>query len=122
MAGPFVGWNRLGDGLLRRRLLWIVFLLHVLLLLDMTLRWFPRQDPPVNFMPFHTIASDFRVGGWDFLVNFLGNIVAFVPVGLLPPLFSRRRLSWVGVGAGGALFSAAIEGSQFLMGTRVADV
>ena len=100
----------------------LAFALHVLLLLDMTLRWFPRRDPPINLVPFRTIAYDLRVGGRDFYVNFVGNIVAFVPLGLLPPFISRRRLSWVGVAAAGALFSAAIEGSQFLLGTRVTDV
>ena len=100
----------------------LVLVLHVLLLLDMTLRWFPRQAPSRNLVPFRTIAYDLTVGGWDFYVNVLGNIVAFIPFGFLPPLISRRRLSWAGVGAAGALFSAAIVGSQFLLGTRVTDV
>lgn len=76
----------------------------------------------VNLVPFRTIAALFaalRAGETTrFLINFAGNILVFVPLGLLPPLLWRRYR-----GAGGAalpaLCSLGIECCQIFTGRSV---
>ena len=75
-----------------------------------------------NLVPFRTIAEYFGVlrGGSVtlFLVNFAGNILVFVPLGLLPPLLWRRcRGAW---GAAlTALCSLFVELCQIFTGRSV---
>ncbi len=76
-----------------------------------------------NLVPFREIARSLtdREPGYG-LLNFWGNIVAFVPVGALALLsFRRVRGAWLAaIGAGGAV-SVAIEIAQYSIG-RSADV
>jgi len=82
---------------------------------------FPATNPEPNWVPFRTIVSDWRYGGWEFVINFVGNLVAFLPMGLLPPLIRTRTKLWQA-----ALFSFAIsfaiEAGQYVSGRRVPDV
>ena len=53
----------------------------------------------VNLIPFHvftqTFTNGFHIRSMPyFLVNFLGNILMFLPVGFCPPLLWRRRTMW----------------------------
>jgi len=77
-----------------------------------------------NLIPFREIARSLtdREPGYG-LLNFWGNIVAFVPIGVLGILAIRpdRRRAWLAVLAGGAALSAALEVSQYGVG-RSADV
>lgn len=100
----------------------VALVVYVGLMLDMTLRWFPDDHPPPNLVPFDTIAHDLRVGGWDLVVNLMGNVVAFLPLGALLWRLDSRRSGVGGALAVGAGFSALIETAQFLSGRRVADV
>jgi heavy metal sensor kinase len=71
-----------------------------------------------NYVPFKTILSYLRgYPGWGVaLVNLLGNIIPFMPLGFLLPLL-YRPISWKGVlGIGGA-YSLCIETLQ--LGLRV---
>ena len=107
---------------MRRRVALVILVAWVLFLLDITLNRFKLNHPPANLVPFASMAHDIREGGVPFVVNFLGNIVAFMPVGFLLPLALRRRPStWLVVLTGLAL-SGTIETGQFLTGRRVADV
>jgi glycopeptide antibiotics resistance protein len=96
--------------------------LYVLFIFDLALLQFPSMNPAHNVVPFHSIIGDWTMGGREFVVNFVGNIVAFLPIGMMPALARRR---WVGARAA-ALFSlflsAAIEVAQYITGRRVADV
>ena len=107
---------------IRRALVLVLLSAYVLFLLDLALLQFPSRDPVPNVVPLRSIIGDWRSGGFPFVVNFLGNIAAFVPIGMIPPLAWPRR-----AGAGkSALFSLAlsamIESVQYLSGRRVADV
>lgn len=68
------------------------------------------------------MIRDWSSGGWPFIINFVGNIVAFLPMGLLPPLIRSRptRLWQVLVFSFG--LSLFIESCQFVSGRRVADI
>lgn len=58
----------------------------------------------------------------DFLYNSLGNILWFVPFGLLRPLISQRRASAMKTIIEGGLLSIGIESLQFVLLTGVSDV
>ncbi len=77
-----------------------------------------------NLVPFREIARSLtdREPGYG-LLNFWGNIVAFVPVGVLGLLAIRRdrRRAWLIALAGGAALSIALELSQYGVG-RSADI
>ena len=76
----------------------------------------------LNLVPFRTMEHDFRKGGWEFLVNFVGNIVATLPVGWLLPGLIGRKCNAVRVGLTAFAISLAIEVTQGLTRWRVADV
>ncbi len=96
---------------------------YLALLFDLTLFRFLRPGSPMNLVPFRTIRHDLGVGGWELVVNGLGNLVAFAPMGVLPPILLGRRCStaWRVAGLSFGL-SLVIEISQGLSGSRVADV
>lgn len=77
-----------------------------------------------NLVPFREIVRSLtdRQPGYG-LLNFWGNIVAFVPIGVLALLALRRgrRWAWLIALAGGAALSAALEISQYGVG-RSADI
>ena len=76
----------------------------------------------LRLMPFVSIARDIRQGGLPFLINILGNVVAFLPLGVLLPGYTRRLRSAGAVLLAGALTSTAIETLQLLYTRRIADV
>jgi glycopeptide antibiotics resistance protein len=106
----------------RRITLLVGLFAYVLFILDLALLQFPSRNPQANFLPLHSIIADWRGGGRGFVVNFVGNLLAFMPIGLIPPLARPRRATAWHV----ALFcfglSAFIEVGQYVSGRRVADV
>jgi glycopeptide antibiotics resistance protein len=70
--------------------------------------------PPPNPYPFATIGLLFGPDGMDVSVLRLiaGNVLAFVPLGILVPLLAPRRSSWLFVLAVGLVVSVAIELAQ----------
>lgn len=70
-----------------------------------------------NYIPLYTISRFLRYGSpGQIAVNLIGNVIVFVPLGLLPPLLWRR---WRGVVPGigfGMLCSIVIEIIQPLVG------
>ena len=77
----------------RRLILSVVLVAYLLFLFDIAWLRFPATNPKPNWIPFHSMIADWRNGGWGFVVNFLGNIVAFLPMGLVPPLICSRRVT-----------------------------
>ena len=95
---------------------------YLMVLFALTLGGFYQPNAPRNFVPFRSIEHDLRAGGFEFVVNFLGNLVAFVPMGwLLPSLLGRRWLALRVAGLSLAL-SLLVEVLQGISGRRVADV
>ena len=95
---------------------------YIIFLLDIALFRFPPAQPEPNWVPFRSIVRDWRVGGWGFVVNFLGNLVAFLPMGLLPPLIRTKRMALWQVALFSLSISFAIEAGQYVSGRRVPDV
>jgi len=86
----------------------------------------PNEDGVrhANLIPFREITRSLtnHEAGYGVL-NFWGNIVAFVPVGVLALLAIRRgrRLAWLIALASGTVLSAALEVAQYTVG-RSADI
>ena len=76
----------------------------------------------VNLVPFRSMIRDWQHGGWPFVINFVGNIVAFVPMGLLPPFIFKRPTKLWEVLVFSLFVSLLIEGGQLYSGRRVPDV
>jgi glycopeptide antibiotics resistance protein len=108
--------------MIRRRILAFVLLAYVIFLLDIALFRFPAEHPTANLVPLRSMARDWRAGGWPFVINFVGNIVAFVPMGLLPPLVFKQSVKLWHVLVFSVSLSLFIEAGQFLSGRRVPDV
>ena len=81
-----------------------------------------KSGEGINFVPFRSIVSYFRYYGPDlFLVNFLGNIIMFMPWGFgLVLLWKRNQKVWV-VMAYSLAFTMFIEVSQLFV-ERSVDV
>jgi glycopeptide antibiotics resistance protein len=95
---------------------------YVLFLLDLALLQFPTRSPAPNPIPLRSIIGDWEVGGRAFVVNFLGNILAFMPIGMIPPLARPRRAGVWQAALFSLSLSVMIEGVQYSTGRRVADV
>jgi glycopeptide antibiotics resistance protein len=104
------------------KILAAVLVAYVIFLFDLAWLRFPATNSQPNWIPFHSIAWDWRNGGWGFVVNFLGNIVAFLPMGSLPPLIWRRRVTFWQIALFSLAISLAIETGQYASGRRVPDV
>ncbi len=68
------------------------------------------------------MVRDWQTGGWPFVVNFVGNIVAFVPMGLIPPLLRKRPTALWQAASFSLAISLLIETGQLVSGRRVPDV
>ena len=106
----------------RRLTLSVVLVAYLLFLFDIAWLRFTATNPRPNWIPFHSMIGDWRTGGSGFVVNFLGNIVAFLPMGLLPPHIVRRRTTIWQIALFSLAISLAIETGQFFSGRRVPDV
>ena len=121
-AGPDAGSAPHGGPFLKR-LIPVVFLtLWLIALLDLTLFAYPQRHPAPNLVPFRSILRDGRLSSDEFTINFLGNLAAFVPLGLLLPFLQRRPASLRSTIATAALLSVSIEVAQYLSQRRVADI
>jgi glycopeptide antibiotics resistance protein len=105
-----------------RTFLAILLIAYLVFLLDIALFRFPAAHPTANLVPFRSMIRDWQHGGWPFVINFVGNIVAFVPMGLLPPLIFKRPVKLWHVLVFSLSVSLFIEGGQLISGRRVPDV
>jgi glycopeptide antibiotics resistance protein len=96
--------------------------LYLAVMLYLTLLFWPGDHPPPNLIPFRSMASDFRHGGRDLIVNFVGNIVALIPLGILIPSARRGPTRAWHVAMVAMLFSGGIEVTQYASGRRTGDV
>lgn len=78
----------------------------------------------VNLIPFRTI--DWYIMNSNnrkiMLINIVGNIVAFMPMGFLLPLVSERMIKWSKVMMTALLATLTIEIVQYAFGVGVTDI
>lgn len=88
--------------------------------------WDWSPDAPaarvVNLLPLAGIAESLGGGGRAVLINLIGNVVAFVPPGLLIPLARPGARSLRRTLLAGLALSLGIEVAQWLAGYRVSDI
>ena len=87
---------------------------YLLILFLLTMVLFKQPKGSHNYVPFATIVDDFHRGGKPFLINILGNLVVFLPMGLLCPYLFDRCKAWWKIAALSAGLSLIIEVAQGL--------
>ena len=106
-------------------LLWVIFLLYIVVLLRITVfrasfgRYPLFSHGQIELVPFVGLIQIFHNSVPMFLYLFVGNLIWFVPLGLLLPVLTRARKSTILWGLGLSLY---IEVSQFIFGTGVSEV
>jgi glycopeptide antibiotics resistance protein len=95
--------------------------LSYLTLLPQTTHPLPRESA-LRLVPLGSIAEFLAAGGWPMLVNVVGNLAAFVPLGILWPLLREGRTTARRVGLLAFSVSLLIETLQYGSGRRIADV
>ena len=89
-----------------------------------TYGWHPldflhRGMARVNLTPFATLRLFYRVGGTAAKINLAGNVLVFLPLGLLPPMiWEKCRRPLYGL-LSGFLFSLTVECLQYFTGRSV---
>ncbi len=107
---------------MRRTLAKNLLAAYTLFMLTITLLIFRQKSATLSLLPFQSMAHDWRVGGRSLVVNFLGNIIGFMPFGILLPLARRGATEvWQAVLFAGSL-SFGIEAMQYLFAGRNADI
>lgn len=97
-------------------------------LADFQLKPLPLQDtPPLNLVLFHSISRYWQSLKNDpfhhaSILNLWGNIVAFVPLGLLMPLSLAGNLAYLRSLLTGLLLTLSIELTQLVLAVGVWDI
>lgn len=106
-----------------RNLLYTALLIYINLVLGITIFPIPIQEIPAwnfpyYFVPFSSVVVEFHSGITSIIRNLLGNIIMFVPLGIMLPLLLRKRnLPRILLTA--TLATVSIELMQFLIGVLV---
>lgn len=107
---------------LRRRAIWLLMIGYILFVLDLTWLQFPTPRPGANVVPLRSMIGDWKAGGQELVVNFLGNIAVFIPIGMMPALARPRRAAAWHSAVFCLMLSLVIESVQYTSGCRTADV
>ena len=77
-----------------------------------------------NFLPFKTILPYLRgEHGWSFaIINLVGNIALFVPIGFLVPFVFYRKMTWQKSLALAVAVGLAIEGMEVVFRVGIFDI
>lgn len=105
--------------------LWVVFLLYIGVLLRITVFRSSFGSYPlcshgqIALVPFVGLIQIFHNSVGMFLYLFVGNLVWFVPLGVMLPVLTKARKATILWGLGLSLY---IEVSQYVFGTGVSEV
>lgn len=109
----------------KKFLLWALFALYLAVLLRITVfrsRFgsFDLCSGTIVWVPFvELFGRTLHTSFFRFVYLFVGNLIWFIPFGLLLPLLTRRRSSAILLGF---FLSLCIEILQFIFGTGVSEV
>lgn len=116
----------------RQKLGWVLFILYLCLLAYFMFfsESFGRTDTDrgyaYNLVPLKEITRYFRyyrtLGMPLFLINIVGNMVAFMPFGFFLPIISRRSRKWYNTVSFGLIFSLILETLQLIFKVGSFDV
>ena len=106
-------------------ILWVIFLLYIGVLLRITVFRSSFGSYPlcshgqIELVPFVGLIQIFHNSVGMFLYLFVGNLVWFVPLGVLLPVLTKARNATILWGLGLSLY---IEVSQYVFGAGVSEV
>ncbi len=106
----------------------ILFILYILLLLFLTMysRYYGRGyvHRSMNLVPMKTILQylNANINRNIIVTNLLGNVAAFMPMGFLLPLVSKKLSGFLRVVLVTAAASLLIETAQYIIGVGAADI
>ena len=107
----------------KRELTIIIFFSYVIGVLSQALKLGDKETSFINLVPFKIIIRDIKslINGdyLIFLINIVGNILLFIPIGILVPMLWKIKDRYVILI--GFLISLSIEITQLYLG-RVTDV
>lgn len=83
---------------------------------------FEHALSPAQLVPLKTTLEEFRRGVWPFFYHVLGNMLWFVPFGVLAPLAAGRLRRAAPCILAGACLSLAVEVCQLLLSTGAGDI
>ena len=116
----------------RQKLGWVLFLMYLCLLAYFMFfsESFGRTDTDrgyaYNLVPLKEITRYFRyyrtLGMPLFLINIVGNMMAFMPFGFFLPIISRRSRKWYNTVSFGLIFSLILETLQLIFKVGSFDV
>ena len=116
----------------RQKLGWVLFLMYLCLLAYFMFfsESFGRTDTDrgyaYNLVPLKEITRYFRyyrtLGMPLFLINIVGNMVAFMPFGFFLPIITRRSRKWYNTVSFGLIFSLILETLQLIFKVGSFDV
>lgn len=116
----------------RQKLGWVLFLMYLCLLAYFMFfsESFGRTDTDrgyaYNLVPLKEITRYFRyyrtLGMPLFLINIVGNMVAFMPFGFFLPIISRGSRKWYNTVSFGLIFSLILETLQLIFKVGSFDV
>ncbi len=111
--------------LLSKASIYIIFIIYIILLLKTTVfRYdFFLFGGSVNLYPFFGYFYLIEAKRYFYTTYlFVGNIICFVPFGILVPLISKRNILFSKTLVLGFILSLAIETAQYILGTGISEV
>ncbi|MGR3742206.1 VanZ family protein [Companilactobacillus sp. DQM5] len=110
------------------------FMAYILLLFFLTVfraQYFPWEihfilNRPLSSINFVPLVQTFKLASGasiiDFLYNFYGNILWFIPLGIFVPSLRKKNTSLLQMTLIGATLSVTIEALQFLLMSGISDI
>lgn len=114
-----------------KRAVWLLFVIYISWLVYFLFfcEWYGREPSETyryNLKPFSEIKRYFNyyntIGFKSFMLNIVGNIVAFVPFGASIPIINKKYKGFFSVFFIGVIFTVCIETTQLIMRVGSFDV
>ncbi len=114
-----------------KKIIWVIFLIYIACMMYFLFfsESYGRTDVSgyrYNLKPFSEITRYIRhyntIGTWHFMLNIIGNVVAFVPFGLFMPILTKSYRHFITSFLGGTLFSLCIETIQLVFKVGSFDI
>ena len=114
-----------------KKIIWVVFLIYIACMVYFLFfsESYGRTEVfgyRYNLKPFSEIMRYIRyhnsIGIWHFVLNIIGNVVAFIPFGLFVPVLAKSYRHFITTFLGGTLFSLCIETIQLVFKVGSFDI
>ncbi len=110
---------------LSRTIFYIIFIIYIILLLKITVfrYYFSLFGGSINIYPFIGYLYLIDANRYFYAIYLLvGNIICFIPFGMLTSLISKKKISFSKMLVWGFILSLAIEATQYILGTGISEI